>query len=340
MNAAIVHETSPVQATWRVISSPAAAGSALAMIEINGDIEAALRALNMDAVPVGSYRLRSFASLDTGIVSRWSADLLILMPHGGPALLKRLTQWLTEAGLAAAPELPSWDVVRRAYPEASSSIEAAALWCMSGATSPGAIELLLAQAELWKGTSPEVPRTLLERERDRVLSRLLTPALVLIVGAPNVGKSRLLNAFTGRTSSIVSDQPGTTRDHVGVCVTCGDVTVRLVDTPGVRETDDRIEAEAQSLAAALWDQADLVLWCGDAEHGFAVLPEVSRSVPMIRLATRCDLGRIPGTIDLAVSSVTGEGMGDLSQLISERLVPRGVRGAPQPWRFWDGLIRD
>lgn len=332
-------------AQWRVVASPAATGSAIAVIEIvgenAGDIDDAARALGLGEIRVGAYRLKQFADVDTGIAARWSERSLHLMPHGGPALLRRLCRWLRDAGISETATLPTWSDVVRAHPEARSEVEAAALWCMSAAASPGTVDVLLRQSELWKGRNSRGLRTHDERLRDRVLHRLMVPATVLLLGAANVGKSRLLNALAGRTASIVSDVAGTTRDHVGILTVCEDVTIRLIDTPGLRQTEDAIEAQAQEIAARLWKTADLILWCGDAAHGFCDIGELARDAArVLRVGTRRDLGTTSEPTECSVSSVTGEGVRELGIQIAESLVPRSVRQAPEPWRFWEGLIAD
>ncbi len=96
---------------------------------------------------------------------------------------------------------------------------------------------------------------------DRTLDRLLTPALVAIVGPANAGKSTLSNLLAGRTTSLVADEPGTTRDWVETsAVICdGRLPIRLADTPGRRDAAAHVECAAIDLSDAVIDAADLVI---------------------------------------------------------------------------------
>jgi len=94
--------------------------------------------------------------------------------------------------------------------------------------------------------------------------RLFDGATVAIIGAPNVGKSSLLNALAGRDRAIVSDTPGTTRDVLEVDFEVHGIPIRLADTAGMRISDDLIEQEGVRRAKATAGDADLVLFIADA----------------------------------------------------------------------------
>lgn len=89
--------------------------------------------------------------------------------------------------------------------------------------------------------------------------RLRRGLVFAIVGEPNVGKSSLLNALAGRDAAIVSSRAGTTRDAIEVRMVMGDVPVTLVDTAGLRETEDEIEAEGVRRSLFHVKQADCVV---------------------------------------------------------------------------------
>jgi tRNA modification GTPase len=133
---------------------------------------------------------------------------------------------------------------------------------------------------------------------------------VALAGAPNAGKSSLLNALSRSDVAIVSDEPGTTRDVREVAVDLRGQLVILVDMAGLRVTDSRAEAEGVRRARAEISRADLVLWlvapdAPDAE------PAEAAGAPVWRVATKTDLERPSGVVDLGLSVVSGEGLGEL-----------------------------
>lgn len=142
--------------------------------------------------------------------------------------------------------------------------------------------------------------------------RLKDGVQVVVAGPPNAGKSSLLNVIAGEERAIVTDVPGTTRDHIEVPLALGGVPVVLTDTAGLRETEDEVEAIGIARAAMLVEAADILVWLGEANEA----PPHGRT---IRVHARCDL---PGRGDapegsLAVSALTGEGVGALMQAMSD-----------------------
>ena len=125
-----------------------------------------------------------------------------------------------------------------------------------------------------------------------------------ITGAPNVGKSTLINALAGRDVAIVSAIPGTTRDALETRVVLGGVPVTLVDTAGLRETTDSIEAEGVRRALAQAADADLVMTV--IEAGSA--PD---QCCQLLIANKADLGRPGPEGALRISAKTGLGMEEL-----------------------------
>ncbi len=205
--------------------------------------------------------------------------------------------------------------------------------------SPLAIDLLLDQPRRWDLAEHD-PSRRLSPEASRVLRRLIDPPIVVAIGPPNIGKSSTLNALCGRAVSIVADEPGTTRDHVGVSLNLAGLVVRYIDTPGVSAAPrDALDAQAQRLAIDLARRADLVLLCADPTSELVVLaPPLDGSIPVLRVCLRSDLDPGPTRAsgnDLRVSAKTGDGLAELAVAVRERLVPGSLLADDRAWAFWD-----
>jgi tRNA modification GTPase len=132
-----------------------------------------------------------------------------------------------------------------------------------------------------------------------------------IIGAPNVGKSSLLNALARRDVAIVSSTPGTTRDILEVRIDLGGVPVTLIDTAGLRETDDPVEVEGVRRARARAVSADLVLGVVDARS-----PEACAEADL-HIANKADLATPPEAM-LGISALTGQGLAALEAALREK----------------------
>ena len=138
-------------------------------------------------------------------------------------------------------------------------------------------------------------------------------ATVVLAGAPNAGKSSLLNYLARRDAAIVSPIPGTTRDFVEVTVDMEGMPVVFVDTAGLRVSDDPVEQIGIERSRARARQADLVIWL--SEDDSAPPSDLSDS---IRVRSKSD--RSSGDESrLSISSVTGDGLQDLLALVASRL---------------------
>ncbi|WP_047453826.1 tRNA uridine-5-carboxymethylaminomethyl(34) synthesis GTPase MnmE [Rhizobium rhizogenes] len=147
---------------------------------------------------------------------------------------------------------------------------------------------------------------------------------VVIAGAPNAGKSSLMNALARREVAIVTDIAGTTRDVLHVDLNIEGYAVRLYDTAGLRETEEVIEREGIKRALRTAAEADVILSL--AEIG----TQAQTDFPgfggrIVRVGTKADIHPADGTeYDLCISSSTGSGLGELHQLLVEDLQERST----------------
>lgn len=165
---------------------------------------------------------------------------------------------------------------------------------------------------------------------------LTTPWRVAIVGEPNVGKSSLVNRLVGFDRSIVFDRPGTTRDVLTASTAFDGWPVDLLDTAGLRDSEDDIEQEGVRRAQKARGSADLAILVLDAQLGPAQLAsEHARNIPnAIIVANKQDLASGNDWPEHVVrtSAMTGEGIASLIVAIMDRLVPEPPRADdPVPW---------
>jgi tRNA modification GTPase len=167
-------------------------------------------------------------------------------------------------------------------------------------------------------------------------ARLTRGLHAVIAGAPNVGKSSLLNALAGSDRAIVTDIPGTTRDVLRESIEVDGVELTLADTAGLRESEDVVEGEGIRRARKELARADLVLMVAERGETLAsepVLPEVHEGVARIVVINKIDLlGGTPtrtaadGVVTIALSARTGAGI-DLLREELKRIVGGDVEGA-------------
>jgi len=155
--------------------------------------------------------------------------------------------------------------------------------------------------------------------------RLLRDGIqAVIVGRPNAGKSSLMNLLCGEEAAIVTEIAGTTRDILREHIDLDGLSVELVDTAGLRENPDAIEAEGIRRAKMALASADAVLWLRDATRDDDSLPDetLPDGVPVIVLRNKIDLTRdAPGPADdsgriLNVSAKTGAGLSELKAALA------------------------
>lgn len=145
---------------------------------------------------------------------------------------------------------------------------------------------------------------------------------VVLTGAPNVGKSSLLNALAKREIAIVTDIPGTTRDLIEVTLDLNGVKVIVADTAGIRDTDDKVEKIGVERARQAAARADLVLRLADKGTELVDIDVGLSDTPHLSIATKSDLDEsgFHGShqFDHKISVITGDGLQDLVNDIAAR----------------------
>ena len=155
---------------------------------------------------------------------------------------------------------------------------------------------------------------------------------VVIVGAPNAGKSSLLNALARRDVAIVSEEAGTTRDIIEVHLDLDGLPVILTDTAGLREAGGKVEVEGIRRALARVEAADLVVWLIDAKKPVSAPPEpLARGrVPFLAVRNKIDLASVGAAEGISLSAKTGEGIDTLVAELKARAREALVAGAESP----------
>ena len=286
--------------------------------------------------------------------SSTAEDIVEFHCHGGRAVVDAMLRAL--AGIDGLREAQPGEFTRRAFENGRIDLtEAEGLADLIEAETQSQRKAALAlaegglrhQIELWQdrvlGLSAEVERAVdydededsvdsgvvrdcaalaaelrqwLERPRAEPLKQGIR---VVAAGPPNSGKSSLINAIAGEERAIVTDIPGTTRDHIEVPLALGGVPVVLTDTAGLRESSDAIEVIGVARATALMEAADVLLWLGDPS-------EAPEHPLLIKVHAKADLPRRASAPNgsIAVSAVSGEGLKPLLEEIAglaEMLLP-------------------
>jgi tRNA modification GTPase len=185
--------------------------------------------------------------------------------HGGPWVVRSALELARASGFAVV----EGDVPLEAV-DGADVIEREVVAHVPRARTELALTVLLAQPAAWaavRRSPPDAKRRAAEAAlADRALDNLLRLPRVAIVGPANAGKSTLANQLFAQERSITADVPGTTRDWVGEVANIDGLAVMLIDTPGLRQTDDAIEQSAIALATTEAAAADLVVLVLDASR--------------------------------------------------------------------------
>ena len=153
-----------------------------------------------------------------------------------------------------------------------------------------------------------------ESESTKVAERIRSGFEVAIVGKPNVGKSSLLNALSGREAALTSEEAGTTRDIIEGRMDLGGLPVTMMDTAGLRDTDNLIENKGISKAIEKANSADLVIVL--TEDG--EIPIEIQNSSVLKFVSKCDDGELAD----GVSAFTGYGLDNMISSIKRKLEKR------------------
>ena len=161
---------------------------------------------------------------------------------------------------------------------------------------------------------------------------------VAIVGAPNVGKSTLLNALLGEQRAIVSDIQGTTRDTIEDTLVIDGILFRLIDTAGIRETDDAIEQMGVERSRKAMEKARIIILVQDATCPGAVIPDIStrydRDLSVLSVINKVDL--LSSNDNSQISTLNSQ-LSTLNSQLSHSLSISAKNGDIQPLK--DELVR-
>ena len=261
--------------------------------------------------------------LDEVLLAREAPERFVLSCHAGEgvvgAILSELERAGAELSTPAALEHPEGRVVGEALellPRATSELACQVL-LRAGDALAREVEALIA--------APDPARLARLLATARLGRWLAERPQVALIGAPNAGKSSLLNALVGRTRALVHDAAGTTRDAVSAEAELAGLGVRLVDTAGQRETDEPLEAAGIERARARAAAADLRLVVIDGTAPDAAALELAGSAPAPRLVVwnKADLDPSPPPAELealSVSALERAGLGVLAERARAALV--------------------
>ena len=300
---------------WCLLLTPNGSG-ALAVVRLGGPgVGPFLESHFSKQVDVGRIGHGRFivagVELDDPVVARLSTEAADVNLHGSRLIVGSFFDAAEAAGFVRVERFP--------VPEGVT--EAELLWhevtaALPAVRSPAMIRRLLRQPEAWANLADGSPRqwqTVLNDPAGNWVTRL---PRVAIAGRPNVGKSTLANALFGQARSITADGAGTTRDWVGGVADVDGLAVQLVDTPGVRQTNDSIEYAAIAAATEVVAAADLVVLVLNASAATdAAL--VSTYPDALVVANKADRAVSNSVVGIKTVATTGAGVDQLRRAIRE-----------------------
>ncbi len=329
------------------VLTPAGRG-AVATIRVTGDltqldrIAPMFRAANGRSLSEQEPRRIAFGAWGHGateeiVVNRFAAETVEIHCHGGDAAVRRILNDLQQAGCVVV----SW---QQQPVDGVDPFDVECLDTLSRTTTTRTAEIVLEQSTgllreaIEQLDSTAMPRNELLARIEALLTwanfglHLTQPWNVVLTGRPNVGKSSLINRLLGYERAIVFDQPGTTRDAVTAQTAFEGWPVQLIDTAGLRDGSDELEAAGIARARQCLAAADLRIVlidgseppCDDDEQLLTEWPDALVVAHKSDLTPRWsdqDWQRLPQQV-FRVSSATGTGIIELQRQLIERLVPR------------------
>ncbi len=276
------------------------------------------------------------------VVCRTSESVIEIHCHGGNAAIERILADLESLDC----RIETWQALAT---RTHGVLETECLECLTRAVTArtaailleqqsgilkSALEGLLAAASSEQGVPSKPIRTDILARIEKLLAwsdfgiHLSVPWTVTLLGRPNVGKSSLMNALLGYSRSIVFDQPGTTRDVLKAETAFDGWPLHLVDTAGLREEADELEAAGITLAKSEIERSDcrmllLDIGAAPAAEDHMLLEQWPDA---IIVAHKCDLPDVWGdalpVAAVRVSSVSGAGLTELAQVLVDKLMPQ------------------
>ncbi len=316
-----------------------AASGAVGVLHMRAQPQRLSTTLSITLPEIGRASLRRICNLDEALVLRVTDNTIIVTPHGGPRLRQRLVRAISDAGISFVS--PTEITPTEIFKEATSDVEARMLNTLARASSADAIALLLAQPQRWQKfgapTTSDAPRS-------KRLCRLIDPPTVVLAGAPNAGKSTLLNALLGRTAAVTSPIAGTTRDFVSATIALAGLVCRVVDAPGFTEKISSAKNVGQSNSSqsqSAIDQAAIMRAQQEILNADLVValaapnqtwPEIDHP-HILRVRSMCDIAGAQADTPIQVSALTGAGLIEFAQAVREKLVPAADLVNDRPWHF-------
>lgn len=339
---------SMVRAGNRATLLTPAGGAAIAVVRLTGEKAAGFIREHFDRSVApgrcvhGTLSDGSRVLDDPVIVMSEGGTIVDVNLHGGPWVVRSMLELARRAGFDVVDAVQS--PLNDEAVDGETELEREVAQYLPQATTELAVRALLAQPEAWESWNAAGRRSPDSESvcADRSLHWLLHPPRVAIVGIPNVGKSTLANALFARQRAITADAPGTTRDWVGELANVDGLAVTLIDTPGVRETDDPIEHAAIDRSRNEIARAELVVLVLDTtQPGEPGQHSLERMYPQaLRVLNKSDRPARRETVGDVIRTVatTGEGVDLLRAAVRDRFIGAGALDLHRP-RCWTNRQR-